>query len=79
MIHRRFLCVNCPAFTLDLTPVFIYLLPFYHYAEVQGDVTSFLIEQGSSTLLFWVFCFYAAVKLDTLAPDPSPVTQNTST
>jgi len=59
-----------------LTPVFIYLIII---AEVQGDVTSVLIEQGSSTLLFQVFCFYAVVKPDPLAPAPSPVTQNTST
>lgn len=78
-VRKLHFCVNCPAFILDLTSVLIYQLPFNHYAEMQGDVTSFLIAQGSSILLFRVFCFYAAVKLDTLAPNPSPVTQNTST
>lgn len=49
LVNRPF---NMAAFALDLTLILMYHLPLNCYAEIQGDVISFLIVQGRSILFF---------------------------
>lgn len=49
LVNRPF---NMAAYGLDFTLIFIYHLLLNCYAEIQGDVISFLIAQGRSILFF---------------------------